>query len=379
MRCFIALHGVGKSTYSLKIASKINGKIYDVIARDAITISRDKNTASKLSATIRRNSTTQGEAFTPEWGDEVQFTLDEDHNQFAGHIRYTKKEGQWCEIIAYDQIWFMANNTIDYVYQDKTAKDVLLDLCDTYGVKVLDPDELEETKFVIPFRSEENVSLLDIMTKAIEETYNNTGIHYYLWDDFGNIRLNSDEWLAGENWTIVAPGFIEGYAITEERENFKTQIHVKQKTKKTKEEDSQTLVFTADNSELEDKYGVLNDMVELPDGVEDAQSYADQLLKSHEHEPLKLSISRCQGDITVRGGTPIFLDFFSNDRLENVRGWFSVENVVHTIQKAHHTMDLEVTEIINLTDWNNPYQAITGEKGLVTDFSDAEYYGGLPR
>lgn len=375
MRCLIALHGVGKSTYSLKIASKINNKIYDVIAKDAIIIQRDINTASQLTATIRRNSTTQGEPFTPEWGDEVQFTLDEDHNQFKGYIRQTEKSGQWCNIVAYDQIWFMANHPIDYTYQDKRLDQVLLDLCDTYGIPVLDPEEFEDTQYVIPFRSETNVSLLDVIVTGAEITKDNTGIMYYLWDDFGSIRINSSEWLAAENWTIVAPGFIEDYKITESRENFRDHITVRKKDK----ESSEQILYEANNTELSQKYGIVSELVDLPEGIEDGQSYADQLLKTHETEPLRLSITKCQGDITVRGGTPLFVDFFSNDRLENIRGWFLVESVTHRIQRAHHTMDLTLKELQNFSNWDDPYEAITGKDGLVTDFSDAEYYGGLKK
>ena len=342
--------GLEKSEISLRLIQ--NGKVYQVVVKEKITITRERNAASKLSCTILRDE------ITPEVGNALAFTLDRDHNQFYGYIVTTRKSGEWCEVEAYDQLYYMNRNKMRFSYENATATDVALRICKDRGYGVLDPPNMDNTGYAIPSRIEENVSDLTIITTALDLTYQATGMRYFIFDDFGNVCIHHDGKLAADCNLFLTRAYMEDYSYDETLDDTWTAARIEERivdngSKKTKEDNKVEIKTTTlrDEAAIE-KYGFLEAFEQLEEG-ENPNNKAQQILKNNAPPTRTITLSGVQGDITVRGGTPILIDMFTGERAEFIRGWFAVESVTHNFVDGCHTMDLTASLLVNLNDWGN--------------------------
>lgn len=337
----MALYGVGKTKVLLRLNQ--NGSWYETVCRD-ITITREPNVASRLTTSIRRDE------ITAEVGDILMLTLDDQHNQFMGVITDTVKDGIWCDVTAYDQIYYLNKSKGYMAYEEKTASQLLIEITKQQGLKMVDPPHVMDTGYVIPYRVEDGVSYLDMITTALDLTAKNTGERFFLWDDCGNLCLHNEEWLKDNPNIIISFGFIEDYSYTESMEDMYTRVNVVSEVNDADNESGKRTVYTADDEAQQKRYGLM-EWQEVLGERENGDFKAQSILKAKNFVTHKLSVSGCQGDITVRGGTPVYVDFFSRDNGEYIRGWFRTESVTHRIKGGHHTMDLDMTIIDMYDDW----------------------------
>lgn len=320
--------------FSAKFYLQQNGKVYELAVKDGASITRETNKASCLKCTVLRD------AITPEVGNIIAMKLNGVHNQFYGVILSTSKKGQDCAVTAYDQIFYMANCKDTMTYEDITANDLLLRIVKDYHLKTLDPPTMMNTQYKIPKRIEDNVSLLDMVCTALDLTYKNTGKHFYLWDDFGAISLCSEEWLAITT-SRVSLGYIQDYSYDESMEDGAN--HVKLYT----EDDTggERRYFETERGDSINRYGYLQYFGKVEVNGLNWLEQANVILDEKSYPQASFSVSGMQGDIRVRGGSPIQVDFFTQDRSEYIKGWFRTDRVTHSFSGGLHTMDLELTRI----------------------------------
>lgn len=339
----MALGEIGKNNFSLKLLQ--NGKTYELVVKDKITITREKNAASKLTCTVLRDF------ITPECGNALAFTLDRDHNQFFGYIITTHKSGEWCDVEAYDQLYYMNRNKMRFSYENITANEVAERICKDRGYGILDPPSFADTGYKIPARIEENVSDLTIITTALDLTFQNTGMRYFIWDDFGSVSIFHDGQLAADCNLVLTRAYMEDYSYDETLDDTYTAARVEERI--TSGNDKAEIKTTTVRDEVGiDTYGFLEAFEQADEG-ENPQTKAQQLLNDHCPPNITLQLSGVQGDMTVRGGTPILVDFYTGERVEFIRGWFACESVTHTIEDGYHSMDLTLSMLVNLDDWGN--------------------------
>lgn len=310
---------------------------YDCVVEDGITLTRETNVAAKLSCKIRRDS------ITAEKNDQVILKLD-NKSIFHGVIITTKKGSVWSEIEAYDQIWYLSRNEDRLGYENFTADG----LVEFFGGG-LQIGQLADTHYHLPYHSSEEGTRLDFILNALEETRIAKGIRYILYDDCRSLRLVEQADLAAMTKVYVFLSCIEDYSYDEDMSNISNSIIVYY----TKEKDGKQAEYTAfaENSSHIQEFGRLEDIETAQEG-ENAQHKADQLLAERCADRPTLSITGCQGDPNVRGGTPIWVDFYTFDNAEYIRGWFRVNSVTHKFDGGFHTMDME-TELIKMdTDWS---------------------------
>lgn len=375
----MAIKGIGNTFYSLKLGQE--NHVYEVVVKDPITLTRSKNSPSKLTCDIYRDPD-----ISPEVGDILALTVDGMHNCFFGYITTTTHNREWSTIEAYDQLYYLNRNKTYLVYHDKKASDVLIDIAKFNGFDMLDPPMVEDTEYIIPTRVEDNVSFLEIITTALDLTKKNIGKTFYLWDDYGSLTLTSDMTLCQESRSFITLGYIEGYEWKVTLEDRYTQAHVEKRKKKEEvpvpeegeevdpeepevpvepeepvdpnyseyeTEEGDVVEQTFKNyDELINKYGILRYDYTAQE-EENVSEVAEHLIDDMLAPGRELSLSGVQGDITVRGGTPVLVDFFTRDRREFLRGWLSVDEVTHTISNCHHTMDLSGTFVQELNEWDN--------------------------
>lgn len=360
----MALFGIGKNRVSLKLQQ--GSKVYELAVIGEITLTREINTASKLTATIVRDH------ITPEMFDSVALVVDDFHQQFYGWIQETNKHGKTCEIICYDQLFFFNSEKRSLIYENMTATQLLEKLCVESGAGMLDPSPFMDTGYSIPYRIEDNVSLLQMVQTALDITETYTGVKWYLWDDYGAMMLTNADWLAGETTVVCSLGYLEDYNYKENTDGFFNDITIVKPIKASDDDNSATIrTLTASTISREGKFSEKFEIGE----EENIDHVANQILKNHGDYNRELTISSCQGDITVRGGTPVPVDFYSRDRMEYIRGWFTCQSVTHHIS-THHTMDLTLKCLIMYDAWEEMNATgFTPRSWETSETVDPNYYG----
>lgn len=120
-------------------------------------------------------------------GDAVCFYYD-NKPVFMGYVFKKKRDKKnQIEVTCYDQIRYLKNK-FSYVFEKKTASQIVQALCKDFNLYVGD---ITDTKYTIPSIVKEDTSAMDIMLSALDETIENTGEMYVLYDDFGKITLKN--------------------------------------------------------------------------------------------------------------------------------------------------------------------------------------------
>ncbi len=120
-----------------------------------------------------------------EEGNAVKMMVD-GQNVFYGYLfTKTRDKNHQVQVTCYDQLRYLKNKDT-YSYVNKTASQLLMMICDDFNLKY---ENIEDTVYVIPQRSESNKTLFDIVQNALDTTLLNTKMLYVLYDDFGRITL----------------------------------------------------------------------------------------------------------------------------------------------------------------------------------------------
>ena len=260
-------------------------------------------------------------------GDVVRFYYD-NKPVFQGYV-FTKKrdrEGR-IEVTCYDQIRYLKNK-YTYVFEKKTATQIIKALCGDFGLKT---GSMDNTSYVIPSIAEENKAALDIVLDVLEDTLLNTGNMYVLYDDFGELTLKN------------AANMTSNHLIfNESAENFDYSSSIDDETYNSivlyyKDDKENIKLYTASNASTIKQWGTLRYFEEVKNPTI-GQNKANSLLKLYNKKTRELKITGAFGATEVRGGTLIPVKLNLGDIVTN--NFMLVEKVTHKFDKDHYTMDL---------------------------------------
>lgn len=252
-----------------------------------------------------------------------------DKSLFYGFIFVKKRDKAGAiECTAYDQIRYLKNKDI-YVYEDKTAGEVVQMLAADYGLKL---GEVEPTGYKIASRTEENVTLLDMIETALDLELSHKGQMFVLYDDYGALTLKN---IANMRVDLLinaaaAENFDYTSSIDEQTYN---QIKLSYANKESGHWES----YIAKDGEHINQWGLLQYFDTLQEN-ENGQAKADALLKLYNSKTRKLKISNALGDVRVRAGCLIGVALDLGDIVANT--YMLVEKVTHTFKESEHFMDL---------------------------------------
>lgn len=273
-----------------------------------------------------------------EEGDAVRMKVN-DAEVFYGFVfKKQRDKNQLISVTAYDQLRYFKNKDT-YVYENKTASEFLQMLVDDH-FKINKDDEystlnvgsIEDTKFKIASRIEENTSLFDMVQNALDLTLQNQGEMFIMYDDFGKITLKSlnnmrldlliDE-ETGENFDYTS-------SIDNDTYNKIKLTYDNDKTGKRE-------VYIAQHGENMNRWGVLQYFDTLKEG-ENGQVKADALLDLYNKKTRNLSINNALGDVRVRAGSllPVILNL-GDAKVQNL---MLVEKCKHDFKEGQHLMTL---------------------------------------
>lgn len=266
-------------------------------------------------------------------GSAVRLRVDDDNIFFGFVFKQQGDRGKAISVTAYDQLRYLKNkDTI--VYENKTADQFLRMVAADYGLNV---GELENTRYVIESRVEENSSLFDMVQNALDLTLTNTGDMYVLYDDFGKLAL--------KHLSSMAVGRPGAYLMVDEEtgENFSYTSSIDDNTyNKIKltydnEETGFREVYMTQDSRNINKWGILQYFDTLSKG-ENGQAKAEALLKLYNKKTRNLKLTNVLGDNRVRAGSMIVVNLDLRDM--KLRNFMLVESCKHIYRESEHWMDL---------------------------------------
>lgn len=244
---------------------------------------------------------------------------------FKGFVFSKKRDRDGrVKVVAYDQLRYLKNRW-EYVYEGKTAADVVAMIAADFGLQV---GTLADTGYVIPSRDSNNGTLFDTVQTAIDETLLHTGKLYVLYDDFGKLCLKSDEDLMTDY--LVLPESAENfdYASSIDGETYNYIVLVT---------DGAVPPEEAYDHETIAKWGVLRKYEKVDDWAQ-VQQQAKQMLELYNRPTRTLQVKGCFGDPRVRGGSSVLVKLDLGD--VQLSQYMMVEKVKHSFKNGLHQMDM---------------------------------------
>lgn len=248
---------------------------------------------------------------------------------FYGYVfsRKRSKNGM-IDVTAYDQLRYLKNKDT-YVYSGKTAAEVVQMLAKDFGLKT---GVIEDTRWVIASRSEDNKTLFDIIQNALDATLINTGRMYVLYDVFGALTLRDVENMRLDLLVDAETAQDFDYSSSIDGETY-NQIKLTRPNETTGKRD----VYIAKSGEAINNWGLLQYHDTLDDGA-DGPSTANMLLELYNRKTQSLSIQDAFGDLRVRAGSSVVVRLDLGDR--KISNYMMAEKVRHTFKEGIHTMNL---------------------------------------
>lgn len=299
-------------------------KVYQPIVTGEIQWQTErKGKAGSLTFKVVKDSTIN---FTE--GDAVRLKAD-GKNVFYGFVFQKKRDKEGIiTVTAYDQLRYLKNKDT-YVYSNKTASEVVQMLAKDFNLQC---GTLEDTKFKIESRVEDNQTLFDIIQNALDLTLQNKKEMYVLYDDFGKLTLKNignmkvgiliDE-DTGENFDYSSS--IDG------------ETYNKIKLVYENEESGKREIYIAQDSSHINQWGVLQ-YFETIDEKTNGKAKADALLSLYNQKTRKLTIKGAFGDVRVKAGTLVAVSLNLGDIVAN--SFLLVEQAKHSFSESFYTMDL---------------------------------------
>lgn len=253
---------------------------------------------------------------------------------FFGFVFSKKRDKkQIITVTAYDQLRYL-NNKDTCVYENKTASQLVRMIAADFSLNV---GIIEDTKFVIPSRVEDNTSLFDMIGNALDLTLTNTKQMFVLYDDFGKLSL--------KNIASMRVGEAGSYLMLDEEtgENFEytssidSDTYNKIKLTYDNEDTGKREVYIAQDSKHINEWGVLQYFDTVSKG-ENGQVKANALLQLYNQKTRNLKITNAFGDTRVRAGSMVIVNLALGD--VNLKNFMLVESAKHTFKQDEHFMNL---------------------------------------
>ena len=315
---------MGKVLLTIK---RDDNQLQEPIVLDGITWeTAHKEQPSKLTFTVVKDDNLS-------FSEGAEVTLSYDNaNLFFGYVfTKTRNKDHHIEVTAYDQLRYLQAKSSYRWVSGVRADQVVKRIADDFRLKT---GVLTNTGFVISKFEQLDQSLFDMIQTAIDETVMNTNQLYYLYDDYGLLKLKNIK-------DSVVPIIID--KDTAEDFDYKTSIDSETYNRIVIAEDSEekgqgSYQVVMDESNAK-RWGVLQ-YFEAGYKGQNALNKAKTLLKLHNQVSRSLTINGCLGDTRVRAGTSVYVDLNLGDQIAQQR--MLVEKATHTFDNGHHYMSLSL-------------------------------------
>jgi hypothetical protein len=263
-------------------------------------------------------------------GDQTRLRIDGTDVFFGFVFKKSRDKEGIISVTCYDQLRYLKNKDT-YSYSNKTASEVVRMIASDFNLNV---GELEDTKFKIESRVEDNQTLFDIIQNALDLTLSNQNEMYVLYDDFGKIALKNIGSMKLDILIDEETGENFDYTSSIDGETYNKIKLVRENEEKGKRE-----IYIAQDSANMNQWGILQYFESIDEGA-NGKAKADALLTLYNQKTRELSIKGVFGDLRVRGGSLVAVSLNLGDVIVN--SFLLCEKVSHSFKESQHSMDLKL-------------------------------------
>lgn len=248
---------------------------------------------------------------------------------FRGIIMSTTQTSRKQETFtAYDIGIYLSNNRDTFVFKKKTADVIFKNVCKRFKIPYT---KVSKCKHTIKELTKSRSTAFDVISDALNQEYEATGIRHYVSCEKGKLKLLTRR----ENvvqWVIETGVNIESYSYTKSIEDVKTRVKMLSDKGKT--------VASAKNKSLEKKIGIFQEVQSPDDSMSKAQ--IKKLVKSvlkEESAPERTLNIEALGIPSVISGRGVYIII----KALGLKRTFYVDQDTHTFDGGRHTMSLTLT------------------------------------
>jgi len=310
---------------------KIGGREVGILAEDKIRLSTQRKGAGKMTAKfLKRQELSFHE------GDTAVLAID-GKTMFKGRV--TKKRSDKKQIVEttfHDQIFNLIRNRETYVYENKTAAQVVQMIAGDFG---LNTGFIADTCYKIPFRVEDIQALIDIIYVALDLTVINTGNLFVLYDDAGSLTLKNIRDMR-INKLISSDETLINYEYTTD---ISSSTYNKIKLVRDNEYTGRRDVFIEKDSGNINRWGLFQLHEKVSDNLTEAQiiSLVQRKLALLNRPRRRLRIKEQYADPSIRAGNSLMVNIPELDEI-SLSHWLVVERCTHIISNSQHRMELDM-------------------------------------
>jgi hypothetical protein len=312
---------------NVQILIQNGDKLYESVVKEGITWETERKSApGKLTFKVLTDSVLD---FAE--GNVVRMAVDET-NLFYGFVFSKKRDKDGLiAVTAYDQLRYLKNKDC-YIYpKAMTAAQLIKALAAEYRLSV---GEIEDTKYTIARRVEDNQTLFDTIQTALDLTLQNKKKLYVLYDDFSKLTLKDVESLKLD--LLIDVDTAEDYDY---ESSIDSNTYNRIKLFYDNEKAGTREVYKAQSGANINQWGVLQ-LCESIKEKTNGQAKADALLGLYNKKTRTLSIKNACGDVRVRAGTSVAVQLNLGDI--TVNNYMLVEQAKHIIKNKEHLMSLSL-------------------------------------
>lgn len=233
-------------------------------------------------------------------------------------------------VTCYDQMRYLKNKDC-YTFSGMTASMIFKNIANDYKIKVGD---VEDTKYVLPDRIEDNTTLIDIMYKALIETKNSGNGEFIIYDDFGRLCLKNTKYM-NSNLLVDKESVLDfDYRTTIDKGVYnKVKLVYKKDTKYT----HVLNVFNAEDNEAVEKWGVLQYFSHVDINKFDGDARAKALLDIYKTKNRTLKIITF-GNVNIRAGWNVNVNLDIGDFV--IDSPMKINRCCHIFNGSSYNMEL---------------------------------------
>ncbi|MDR2943632.1 MAG: hypothetical protein LBU81_00830 [Methanosarcinales archaeon] len=247
---------------------------------------------------------------------------------FYGFVfeKSNSKDGK-TSVTAYDQLRYLIHNKFSYIFEDKTADEIIKVIATDY---LLNLGTIDGTDYPFESYTCENKTLMDTISEVLDRTYDETGNEFILFDDgAGKLSLRHHDDMKTTVFVDATQGEDYSYESSIDKDTYNDVVLVHQDTEEIAEAHDQNNIS---------KWGLLRLLETVTDTTETVQTRAAQLLEIYNRPSKKLSVSSVFGNSTVRGGSLVTVNL--KTAAETINQTMGVYSVTHVFQNDRHIMNL---------------------------------------
>lgn len=303
--------------------------------------------------------------FTPKVGGLIRMHLN-GGEYFRGVIRSINATADGMATIeASDLNWYLTKNTASFEFKNKTASQIIKEICLKYGIKV---GRIADTKFVFKRRIWLKKSISEIFQSVIYDTYIQSKRRFALENNKGVLELVAVEpqkiqTLAGRGTNLI------GADSSTSIDDMSTSVLLTGGNDEYRAA-KKGLQSTQTNEPARKMYGLMTyaEHKEGTNRMSTLQSQAKQLLRELSKPETSASVT-IVGDISVRAGRVLWAD----DPITGLTGSFWVTSDTHTFDaNGNYTTQCTLSRTFEME------QVVYEEPDTSDPTKDVSTVGGMP-